>query len=333
MRIKILLPVFIALALTLTSHLVAQVLAPNCDTSSFKQDFMTQLPTWAGIDAETAKSVVTALANCTDFISCLPTATSAIQPFITRSAGTYCTGSQLCPTDWATICPECIMAIALIITTIIYFNQTQNSAWTVAFPLADLATNLQAVLNSNGAPATENCGSLFSWNGGLQCESTSYLGQLYETLAQIAWAKQDAIALCYKASYQNQYATQTNGLANCMADLLPTLLGRATATIATCPTVPCAADESCVNGICFPSWAPNFLQNDIVNLKTLLSNYLTYFTGLTNCCAAADQLCQLTLGANYSTAILSQPATGTNRALTGLQNLIGYQAFSFTAGA
>lgn len=328
MRIKILLQLFIALVLILPNALTAQTLAPNCDTSSFSQYFTGQLVNW-GLDAQTAGVLTTDLKNCTDFISCLPTASSLIKPFATRSVGTYCTGSQSCPTDWATVCPECIMAIALIITNAIYFNQTQTSSRNIAFPLASLAANLQTALNSNGTPTTDTCGNLFSYYRGLQCESAIYLGNLYETFAQIGWAKQDAIAMCYKDIYIKEYGTQTNGLVNCIADLLPTLIGTATATAITCPTVPCASSESCVNGTCFPPLVPKFLEQDITNIKNLLTTYITAFTGLVNCCASANQLCQLTLGSNYSTLVLTEQTTGTNLALAGLQNLVSYQTFSF----
>lgn len=322
----------LGLLLAPESTVLAQAQTPNCDTSSFASYLLSQLPLW---DIDASCDLITGIncptydqfRNCTDFISCLPIVSPIMQTFSQRNFGAYCTGNS-CPTDWATVCPECIMAIALIITISIYFKQNETPANnTLAFALGDLTTHLNNVIGNN-TPAAADCEALFTAPNSFLCESVLALGNLFQTFASTAIAKQDAAKICFdNGPTKAIFEKQANGLAACVDSLLnqPIAPGTSCSTTVLCPS-----GDDCVNGNCLIAAIPAAIAGDIINIKNLLLSYQTAITGLANCCATADRNCALALGANYSSAVVTQSPSSS--ALQNFQKLMGYQAFSFSTG-
>jgi hypothetical protein len=326
----------------------AQAAPLICDTTSFPDYLISQLP-GLGVDAAQAEPLLA----CTEFIECLPITTAIINAQLVSPID-----EPFSAESWATVCPECMLLNALIVTMIIYFKQSQNNIanqffpypfsygggvqpYYIAFPLANLATFLSNVAGSPAtAPTLEQCASLFAsgkysdnpfinlqqdlwpYTAGMLCEATTYLGNLYENLNITAQAKLIALTVCYLPKIIPLYQNQANGLTTCINDILPSILSRIALPAPFPSTLPTD----------FPIAITIHLQNQINTLKELFITYNTIFNRLTNCCKTADELCQTTYGTDYSSSILTATDSNAIKAQATLKNMINYEDYKYTSG-
>ncbi len=335
--------------------LAAQAAQLNCDTANFSTYFVTLLPNLGVVD----KSTADALQACTEFVECLPTAAAIINASHFTDLIQDYNNTDL---SLAKICPECLLLNALIVTMIIYLKQSQTAEadeffpypyndlveknggavqpYFIAFPLANLTPFLTNISHSPATvPTIEQCASLFSfgkyynnpfkntkqelwpYTSSFICENTIYLGNLYNTLNVIAQAKLTAMhKICYLPAIVTKYQSQSKTLQDCIADVTPYLINGVTLPPPFPATVPTG----------FPPGLSIKFQNLMADLTALFKNYNTAIDNLINCCTTADELCNKSYGADYSTAVLGGTDVNAQQARALLTELLDYKTFTYT---